>query len=196
MFIEPVAPEQAEGLTADTYSEAEKTWGFLPGFVSVFSHHPEAYIAWQGLIKEVYGGMDRRRAELATLSAARALRSTCCMVAHGKTLRDRFYPSDQVTRIAIDHHHADLDPVDIAIMDFAEKAAIRPTEITEPDVSRLRELGLTDREIFDIALAVAARAFFATLIESLGTPAERPLVEALEPDLVEALTVGRPVPTG
>jgi uncharacterized peroxidase-related enzyme len=196
MFIEPIPPEQAEGQTAQTYAEAEETWGFLPGFVQVFSHHPEAYRAWQALIKEVYGGMDRRRAELATLAAARALHSTCCAVAHGKVLRDRFYPSEQVVKIAVDHHHADLDELDVAIMDFADRAANHPAETTEEEVARLRRLGLDDREIFDVALAVAARAFFATLIESLGTQAERPLVDALEPELVEALTVGRPAPTG
>lgn len=192
MFIEPVEREAAEGLTAEMYESEAERWGFLPNFVQVFSHHPEAYQAWLSLIRTVYGGMDRRRCELATLAAAQTLESTCCAVAHGKMLRDNFYTTDQVVSIARDHHNSQLDEVDQAIMDFAEKAAAEPAEVTEGDVARLRTLGLSDREIFDVALAVAARAFFATLIESLGTRAEQAMVEALEPELLEVLSVGRP----
>ena len=191
MFIEPIAEDAAEGLTAEVFESETARWGFLPGFVEVFSHHPEAYRAWQGLISVVYAGMDRRRCELATLAATRVFRSTCCAIAHGKNLRDRFYPGEQVVRIARDHHDAELDEVDVSIMDFAEKVASDPAGTTEEDVGRLRDLGLTEREIFDIVLAVAARAFFATLIESLGVQAEEPFVESLEPELREALTVGR-----
>lgn len=192
LFIEPVAPESAEGLTADIYESETERWGFLPDFVRVFSHHPEAYQAWRGLIGVVYRDMDRRRCELATLATARTLQSTCCAVAHGKMLRDNFYSTDQVVKIARDHHDSDLDEVDQAIMDFAEKAASQPAAVTLSDVDRLRSLGLSDREIFDVALAVAARAFFATLIESLGTKPEASMVDALEPQLLSALTVGRP----
>lgn len=192
MFIKPVAPESAEELTAEIYEAETERWGFLPNFVQLFSHHPEAYQGWLSLIRTVYGGMDRRRCELATLAAARTLKSTCCAVAHGKMLRDNFYPTVEVVEIARDHHSAALDEVDVAIMDFAEKAAGQPAAVTGEDVQRLRSLGLSDREIFDVALAVAARAFFATLVESLGTRPEQPMVEALEPELLELLTVGRP----
>lgn len=192
MFIEAVNAESAEGLTAEIYEAETERWGFLPNFVQVFSHHPEAYEAWLSLIRTVYGSMDRRRCELATLAAARTLKSTCCAIAHGKMLRDNFYSAAEVVEIAQDHQSARLDELDQAIMDFAEKAAGQPAAVTEADVQSLRSLGLSDREIFDVALAVAARAFFATLIESLGTSPESPMVEALEPELLAALTVGRP----
>lgn len=192
MFIDPVESASATGDVAEMYASEEERWGFLPGFVQTFSHHPEAYRAWQGLVQTLYSGMDRRRCELATLAAARTLGSTCCAVAHGKMMRDRFFPSDQVAAIARDHRSAGLDPVDVAIMDFAEKAAREPARMTQADVDSLKEHGLTDREVFDVAFAVAARCFFATLIESLGTTAETPLVNELDAGLLDALTVGRP----
>lgn len=192
VFIETIDPESAKGLTAEIYEGARQGSGFLPEFVQTFSHHPEAYRAWEQLITTVYDGMDRRRCELATLAAARKMRSTCCSVAHGRTLRDRFFTTDQVVQIAQNPHRAGLDEVDVAIIDFAEKAASDPTAITQADVDQLKSIGLTDREIFDIVLAVAARAFLVTLIESLGNSAEQPWVDDLEPELLEALTVGRP----
>ena len=38
----------------------------------------------------IAGGMDTRRYELATLAAARELRSSYCSLAHGKILAERF----------------------------------------------------------------------------------------------------------
>lgn len=192
MFIEPISREDATGELADLYEAEEDRWGFVPTFTQAFSHHPDAYRAWLGLIGVAYGSMDRRRCELATLAAAKALRSTCCSVAHGMFLRDLFYDNERVIRIAENHREAGLEAVDVAIMDFAEKAATDPSTMTQADIDELRQHGLSEREIFEVAYAVAARAFFATLIESLGASAEEPMVATLDEDLLAALTVGRP----
>ena len=80
----------------------------------------------------------------------------------------------------------------MALIDFAEKAASHPADVDQEDIDELRSFGMTDREIFDVAFAVAARAFLTTLIESLGARAEQPWVADLEPDLLSVLTVGRP----
>lgn len=192
MFIDPISPDQAEGLTAELYEAEIERFGFLSEYVQAFSHHPEAFRDWETLVTSLFRGMDRRRCELVTLAASKALKSTCCSVAHGRNLRDRFFTTDQVMKIANDHHDADLDEVDMAILDFAVKIAEGPTSATQADIDHLRSLGLSDREIFDVVFAVAARAFLVTVIESLGNTAERPWVDDLEPELLEVLTVGRP----
>jgi uncharacterized peroxidase-related enzyme len=192
MFIDTIKSDDARGLLAEIYQSEIDGRGFLPEFVQCFSHHPEAYEAWGELIETLYRGMDRRRCELATLAAARTMKSTCCTIAHGRALREHFFSSDEVVQIMRDHRHAGLEEVEVAIMDFAEKSATDPSSITREDVDRLKSLGLNDREVFDVAYAVAARAFLTTLIESLGATAERPWVDDLESELAEVLTVGRP----
>ena len=193
MFIDPIPLDAAEGLLADIYRDDMAELGYIPEFVKVFSHHPEAHQAWDQLITTVYSGMDRRVCELATFVAARTMKSTCCTIAHGRTLRNRFsFTPDEITQLSTDYHRAGLTAVETAVMGFAEKVATDPTTVSQADVDSLRHLDMTDREIFDVVFAVAARAFFTTLIESLGTTAERPWVDDLEPELVEVLTVGRP----
>jgi hypothetical protein len=64
--------------------------------------------------------------------------------------------------------------------------------VTQDDVDELRVLGLTDEEIFDVILAAAARSFFAKALDATGTAPDAAFRQ-LEPDLVEALTVGRPI---
>lgn len=192
MFIEPVAEDGAPAAVAAMYARDRKTWGFLPTFTRAFSHHPEAYAGWLQLITAIRGNMDTRRCELATLAAAQELRTTYCSVAHGRILRDRYLDAETVTRVAADHHDAGLDEVDVAVMDFATKVARDPTTIEEADVQALREHGLDDRDVLDLVLAVAARAFFATVLEALDARADVELTAGLEPDLLDALVAVRP----
>lgn len=190
MFITPVPEDQAPDDVAAMYASDRQRWGFLPNFTQAFSHHPEAYAAWLQLITSIRGSMDLRRCELATLAAARTLRTTYCSIAHARMLHS-FYAAEDVARIARNHHEADLDEVDVAVMDFAEKAARDAAAITHADVQRLRDLGLGDRDVLDIVLAVAARCFFATVVESLGALADEELSDGMTADLLETLAVGR-----
>jgi alkylhydroperoxidase family enzyme len=52
----------------------------------VFALRPDVYEAWRGLVNAVSGNMDFRMYELATLAAARRLRSSYCSLAHGSKL--------------------------------------------------------------------------------------------------------------
>ena len=191
VFIRPVSEEEATGAVADMYRRDREGWGFLPEFTEVFSHHPDAFAAWRQLIGAVQGPMDSRRFELATLAAARTLRSSYCTTAHGKRLADRWYDPDTVRMLVSDHHSAGLDETDVAIMDFSVKVATDATSVDAGDVDRLRTVGLTERDILDVVLAVAARCFFATVIESMAAGPDPELMDPLAPELREALLVGR-----
>ncbi len=148
--------------------------------------------AWGNLIGSIRANLDTRRYELITLAAARALRSSYCMLAHGTILRQQFYPLEQLTAIAHDFTTADLAPVDVAIMLFAEQIVRDATSVTVEDIQHLRESGLTDAEIFDIAAATAARCFFSKLLDSLGAEPDSAYAQ-LEGELQQHLTVGRPI---
>lgn len=191
MFIHPVPEDEASPAVAAIYESERNALGFLPQYAGVFSHHPDAYAAWRQLISSIRGQMDVRRAELITLAAARTLRSSYCTTAHGKILAERFYDQRTVAALMDDHHAAGLDEVDAAVMDFAERVAKDPTSITAADVQALRELGLSERDILDTVLAVAARAFFATVVETFAAGPDPEMMAALEPALRDALLVGR-----
>ena len=53
-------------------------------------------------------------------------------------------------------------------------------------------MGLSDDDVLDVALAVAARCFFATALDAVGAQADPELADALGPQLSALLTVGRP----
>ena len=158
-----------------------------------FAEHPEVYAAWQQLNGAIKERMDLRRYELATLAAAQRLRSSYCSLAHGNVLRERF--DAPVLAIVQDRGTAGLDPVDLAVMDLAERVVDDATSIGDADVAPLRELGLSEVEIMDVVLAAAARCFFSKTLDALGVLPDASYAE-LEPELREALAVGRPIAAG
>jgi uncharacterized peroxidase-related enzyme len=161
-------------------------------YEAAFAHRPAIYGAWQQLSAAIRESMDLRRYELATFAAARRLRSSYCLLAHGGILARQFYEPAQVREIALDHHDAGLDAVDVAVMDLAEKIAADATAVCAEDVDRLRELGLSDAEIVSVVSAAAARCFFSKALDALGVQPDASY-ESLEPELREALVVGRPI---
>jgi alkylhydroperoxidase family enzyme len=155
-----------------------------------FEGRPDVYAAWGRLNGAIKGGMDLRRYELATLAAARRLRSSYCSLAHGTVLLERF--DEPVLEIARDYRSAGLDEVDVAVMELAERVIDAPTEITEADRRRLRDLGLSDEEIMGVVLAAAARCFFSKTLDALGILPDASY-GALDSALREVLVVGRPI---
>ena len=138
--------------------------------------------------------MDRRRYELATVAAARVLRSSYCSLAHGKVLAEQFLGAERTIALATGAVDA-LDPLDAEIVRFATLVTREPASVTASDMERLRALGLSDEEILDVVLAAAARCFFSTVLEALGVQPD-PAYRALDPELRAALTVGRPIAEG
>ena len=155
-----------------------------------FADRPDVYQAWVQLNGAIKAGMDLRRYELATLAAARRLRSSYCSLAHGKVLRERF--GEPVREIALDRRDAGLDEIDVAVMDLAELVVDDATSIGGSDLRRLRDLGLSDVEIMDVVLAASARCFFSKTLDALGVQPDASYGE-LEPELREVLVVGRPI---
>jgi alkylhydroperoxidase family enzyme len=135
--------------------------------------------------------MELRRYELATFAAAQRLRSTYCSIMHGNVLRNEV--GEDVLAIVNDRG-AVLDEVDLAVMDLAERVVDDATSITQADLQRLRDLGLTDGEIMDVVVAAAARCFFSKTLDALCVQADAEFQE-LAPELQKAFVVGRPIAT-
>jgi alkylhydroperoxidase family enzyme len=154
-----------------------------------FAERPEVYAAWQQLLGAIKARMDLRRYELATLAAARRLRSSYCCLAHGKVLLELGEP---VRALALDHRAAGLGEIDVAVMDLADRVAADATSIRDADLQRLRDLGLAEAEILDVVLAASARCFFAKTLDAMGVRADASY-RAMDESLRDALVVGRPI---
>jgi uncharacterized peroxidase-related enzyme len=155
-----------------------------------FADRPDVFAAWVQLNTAIKANMDHRRYELATLAAARRLRSSYCALQHGRVLIEEF--GEPVREIALDRRSAGLDDVDRAVMDLAEKVVDDAAAIEDADLRPLRDLGLSEAEIMDVVLAAAARCFFSKTLDGLGVRPDASLAE-LDEAVREVLVLGRPI---
>jgi uncharacterized peroxidase-related enzyme len=192
MFLDSIDESAATGDLATWYAGQRKAWGYLPNYAPIFASRPKVAHAWAGLNLTIRAGMDRRRFELATIAASRALRCTYCLAAHSSFLRDVVGDDETMRAVAEDPSGTGLDETDQAVVAFATKVATDAPGITPDDVATLTEHGLTDQDVADIIFAVGARAFFATVLDAAGALADHQLGQTFDEPVREQLTVGRP----
>ena len=192
-FIDTVPTDQATGSVADLYAQDRADHGYVWNHTRAFSQRPAVLAEWHQFLMTIRANMDLRRYELATLAAARRLRSSYCMLAHGSVMLEKFLAPDELRAIAVDHRTAGLEPVEVAVMDLADKVVADATSVTQEDIDAVRELGLSDSEILDVVLAAAARCFMSKVLDAVGAQPDHEYEERLEPELREALVVGRPI---
>ena len=191
-FIQTVPEGEASGEVAAFYAADRDDLGYVRNLTEAFSHAPEVLAIWQQLNGAIKARMDLRRYELATIAAARRIRSSYCSLAHGSVLLEQFVVADQLRQIMDDPDAAGLDDVDLAVMQLADKVAADATSVTQDDVDRLRSLGLSDSEVFDVVAAAAARCFFSKTLDGLGAQPDARYAE-LDPSVRDALVVGREI---
>ena len=191
-FIRTIPPADAEGSVRDMYQQIKGQLGYVPNWAQAFSLRPGVRDGWIALLKSIQSNLPVRSYELATLAAARALRSSYCSLAHGNVLATKVLDAPAVTAIMKNAPDSPLEPRERAMMAFAENVAVNADRITAADVDALRAHGYRDEEIFDLAAAAAARCFFSKLLDALGVQPDASFHD-LDPALRQALTVGRPV---
>jgi uncharacterized peroxidase-related enzyme len=191
-FIDTIPDAEIDDQVRAMYERQASFWGFVPNYAKVFCYRPEIMGLWAQLQAGIKKSIaDKRRYELVTFAAANALRSTLCSLAHGKTLTE-FFPNEAVQAMAKGEAPADLTAAEAEMMKFARKVGRDASSVTREDVLRLKELGFSDAEVFDIAAAASARAFFSKLVESLGVAPEHSLL-GLDQEFKRTMAVGRPL---
>ena len=190
-FIETIAPGAAEGAVEAMYRRQQAAWGYIPNYAKVFSVRPEVLARWGQLLAEMRRGMDKRRFELVTFVASVALDNTACALVHGRALQE-FFSDAQIFAIAEGRYETALSEAEQTLVAFARQTIVDATQTTEDHVAALKRHGYSDGEIFDVAAVVAGRAYFAKLLDALGTLPDSSLME-LDESFRRALTIGRPI---
>jgi uncharacterized peroxidase-related enzyme len=89
-------------------------------------------------------------------------------VSHGSALADALGDRVLADYLATNWRHAGLDDRRTAICEYAEKVTARPHELTEADLHRLRDVGLSDDEVWDVVEIAAMYNFTNRMALALG----------------------------
>ena len=192
-FVDTVPAKEAAGDVKNMYERQQQFFGYVPGYAKIFSLRPELMRLWADLQRGIRQYIAPREFELATLAAARALRSTNCALAHGSFLLE-FFDEDEVLAIVAGNgvSFGAISDKDAALTSFAAQVARDASATTQENIDELRDVGFSDEEIFDIAATAAARAFFTKVLDSLGSDADHAYPQ-LDDRLRKQLTVGRQI---
>jgi uncharacterized peroxidase-related enzyme len=190
-FIETTAPHDTKGKARATLLRQQRRYGYVPNYAKVFTDRPDIMDLWADLLAGIRGHVESRRFELVTFAAALELRNSYCSLAHGRVLQEKFLSGAEMNALAAGDHGA-FSEAEAAMMDLARKVVADSSAVTREDVERLRRSGLVEEEIFDVVAVVAARCFFAKLVDALGAEPDVSFLE-MEEGLRERLTLGRPI---
>ena len=166
--------------------------GYVDNLTRLWCWRPDALEAYEharDLVLHECGLSDRDIALLVTATAA-ARSDSYCALAWGSRLAAR---SDLETAASVlAGSAAGLDDRASALTQWARRVATDPNSTTPADVERLREVGLTDRQIFDATVFVTLRMAFSTVNDALGAHPDVQLAQAVPARIRAAVNFGRP----
>ncbi len=155
----PDLTELPEDLRTRILAVQEKA-GFIPNVFLALAHRPaefRAFFAYHDALMEKEGGLSPAEREMIVVATSGANNCQYCVVAHGAILRIRARNPLIADQIAINYRKADLNPREMAMLDFAMKVSLDAQDISESDYQALHPHGFSDEDIWDIA---AIAAFF------------------------------------
>jgi uncharacterized peroxidase-related enzyme len=152
------APLDAE---ANAYfAKCEERLGFVPNVLKAYAFDPDklrAFIAMSDNLMLGPSGLSKLEREMIAVTVSCANHCHYCLVAHGAGIRRYSKDPKLADTIVANYRAADLDPRTRAMLDFAWKLTVEPWGIEEADRAKLRSVGFSDRDIWDIA---AVAGFF------------------------------------
>jgi len=121
----------------------------------------------------MYGprGLPRAERELGAVTTSRVNGCVYCASVHVQRFIQLTKQPELMQRLLDEGVDTPLEPRYRAIVDYAVKLTRTPNTITKADLEPLRQIGLTDAEILDLAQAVAMFAWANRLMQTLGEPA-------------------------
>ena len=132
--------------------------GFVPNVLKAFSFDNaklEAFVAYRNDLMQAESGLSKLEREMIATVVSAQNRCYYCITAHGASVR--YLSGDPVLGelMVMNYRAARLNKRQRAMLDFAVKLTVESWTVEEADRERLRRVGFSDRDIWDIA-AVAA----------------------------------------
>ncbi len=191
MFIKTIAPDEATGEIAALYDAEKKSMGRVMQATQCWSARPDVIVPIETLLHQIRDGfsLGLLNFRLITFVAARYVPSSYCSHVYFRSLSGML-GREQALAVRRDYRNAGLSDQQVAMLAYAEQISRNASQITEADIQRLRDVGFTDVNIADIALAASFRSFMSRYFDAVGATVEPEFLDA-DPVIREEMAVGR-----
>ena len=131
--------------------------GFIPNVLAAFAKFPKQFEGFTKLYNALMlgeSGLSKLEREMIAVTVSSENHCFYCLVAHGSAVRELSKDPQLGERIAANFRSAELPKKQEELLSFTKKLTKDPSEISENDRKRLRDVGYSDRDIWDISAIV------------------------------------------
>ena len=131
--------------------------GFIPNVLAAFAKFPKQFEGFTKLYNALMlgeSGLTKLEREMIAVTVSSENHCFYCLVAHGSAVRELSNDPQLGERIAANFKSAELPKKQEELLNFTKKLTKDPSEICENDRKKLRNVGYTDRDIWDISAIV------------------------------------------
>jgi uncharacterized peroxidase-related enzyme len=147
--VDPLPPE-----TQKYFDVCTEKLGLVPNVLRAYAFDIEKLNAFTAMYNDLMlgdSGLSKLEREMIAVVVSSINKCFYCLVAHGAAVRQLSGDPALGEMMVMNYKAADLDARQRAMLDFAAKLTKASADVEEDDRHALREVGFSDRDIFDIA---------------------------------------------
>ncbi|MEX0759211.1 MAG: peroxidase-related enzyme [Tistlia sp.] len=152
-------PEEA-GLDEDLqkyFQVCRDKLGLVPNVLRAYAIRPEKLRAFGKMYNDLMlgdSGLSKLEREMVAVVVSSVNRCYYCLVAHGAAVRELSGDPELGEMLVMNYRVAELSPRQRGLLDFAWKLTETPHLVGEADRAALRDLGLSEADLFDLCNVV------------------------------------------
>jgi uncharacterized peroxidase-related enzyme len=149
-----LAPAKLSPAMAAYFKKCQDKLGFVPNVLLAYAFDMaklETFVALYNDLMLGESGLSKLEREMIAVAVSSQNRCYYCLTAHGAAVRQ--YSGNPLLgeHLVMNYRVARLNKRQRAMLDFAVKLTASPWSVEEGDRERLRRVGFTDRDIWDIS---------------------------------------------
>ena len=140
--------------TQKYFDICQEKLGLIPNVLKAYAFDIDKLNSFAAMYNDLMladGGLTKLEREMIAVVVSSINKCYYCLVAHGAAVRELSGTPELGEALVMNYRVADLDPRQRAMLDFAAKMTEGSAKIEEPDRQALRDVGFSDRDIWDIA---------------------------------------------
>ena len=152
-MVDPLPPE-----TQKYFDVCREKLGMVPNVLRAYAFDIDKLNAFTALYNDLMlgdSGLTKLEREMIAVAVSSVNKCYYCLVAHGAAVRQLSGDPMLGEQMVMNWRAADLDARRTAMLEFATKVTESSHKMSEVDRESLRNVGFTDRDIWDIASVAA-----------------------------------------
>ncbi|UUP17460.1 peroxidase-related enzyme [Nitratireductor thuwali] len=149
-----IPASELSGETRAYFDKCREKLGLVPNVLTAYAFDEKKLRAFTDMYNDLMLGdsaLTKLEREMIAVAVSSVNHCYYCLAAHGAAVRQLSGDPKLGEMIAMNYRAAGLEPRRKAMLDFAVKLTEHPDKVEEADRQALRDVGFSDRDIWDIA---------------------------------------------